>query len=147
MMINVLKMITMIILNVVLHGHWFTLNIINIGEKMPLNWLCCRNSWVSQTSKRCVWTFSFPQQLSKSFAVGSQMSSNLLRESTRVYISGSRPQKSPKKSQSRFTQFFHEFACPHANFFCQPAADSILMQPTFPIASLNRYTPNFSGEA
>ena len=28
------------------------------------------------------------------------------------------------------------------DFFCQPAADSIL---TFPIASLNRYTPNFSG--
>ena len=27
------------------------------------------------------------------------------------------------------------------------AADSILMQPTFPIASLNRYTPKFSGEA
>ena len=30
-------------------------------------------------------------------------------------------------------------------FFCRPAADSILMPPTFPIASLNRYTPNFSG--
>ena len=28
---------------------------------------------------------------------------------------------------------------------CRPAADSILMPPTFPIASLNRYTPNFSG--
>ena len=41
--------------------------------------------------------------------------------------------------------FFHEFACPHANYFCQAAADSILMPPTFPIASLNRYTPNFSG--
>ena len=27
----------------------------------------------------------------------------------------------------------------------QPAADSILMPLTFPIASLNRYTPNFSG--
>ena len=26
-----------------------------------------------------------------------------------------------------------------------PAADSILMPPTFPIARLNRYTPNFSG--
>ena len=25
------------------------------------------------------------------------------------------------------------------------AADSILMPPTFPIARLNRYTPNFSG--
>ena len=31
------------------------------------------------------------------------------------------------------------------DFFCRPAADSILMPPTFPIASLNRYTPNFSG--
>merc|ERR1712004_822973 len=30
-------------------------------------------------------------------------------------------------------------------FFCRPAADSILMPPTFPIARLNRYTPNFSG--
>ena len=32
-------------------------------------------------------------------------------------------------------------------FFCRPAADSILMPLTFPIASLNRYTPKFSGEA
>ena len=40
---------------------------------------------------------------------------------------------------------FHEFALPHATFFCWPAADSILIPPTFPIASLNRYTPNFSG--
>ena len=31
------------------------------------------------------------------------------------------------------------------DFFCRPSADSILMPPTFPIASLNRYTPNFSG--
>ena len=31
------------------------------------------------------------------------------------------------------------------DFFCRPAADSILIPPTFPIASLNRYTPNFSG--
>ena len=30
-------------------------------------------------------------------------------------------------------------------FFCWPAAESILMPPTFPIASLNRYTPKFSG--
>ena len=27
----------------------------------------------------------------------------------------------------------------------RPAADSILMPPTFPMARLNRYTPNFSG--
>ena len=32
-----------------------------------------------------------------------------------------------------------------SDYFCRPAADSILMPPTFPIASLNRYTPNFSG--
>ena len=32
-----------------------------------------------------------------------------------------------------------------SDFFCRPAADSILMPPTFPIARLNRYTPNFSG--
>ena len=31
------------------------------------------------------------------------------------------------------------------DFFCRPAADSILMPPTFPIASLNRYILNFSG--
>ena len=37
MMIIVLKMITMIILNVVSHGHWSTLNIIIVGEKVPLN--------------------------------------------------------------------------------------------------------------
>ena len=30
-------------------------------------------------------------------------------------------------------------------FICRPAADSILIPPTFPIASLNQYTPNFSG--
>ena len=29
--------------------------------------------------------------------------------------------------------------------FCRPAADSILMPPTFHIASLNRYNPKFSG--
>ena len=40
--------------------------------------------------------------------------------------------------------FFREIPLPHA-FFSQPAADSILMPPTFPIARLNRYTPNFSG--
>ena len=40
---------------------------------------------------------------------------------------------------------FHEFALPYPTFFCRPAADSILIPPTFPIASLNRYTPNFSG--
>ena len=46
MMIIVLKMISMIILNLVLpwplvhtqHHYWI------IGEKMSLNWLCCRNS-------------------------------------------------------------------------------------------------------
>ena len=32
-----------------------------------------------------------------------------------------------------------------ATFFCRPAADSILIPPTFPIARLNGYTPNFSG--
>ena len=41
--------------------------------------------------------------------------------------------------------FFHEISLPHATFFCRPAADSILMPLTFPIARLNRYTPNFSG--
>ena len=40
---------------------------------------------------------------------------------------------------------FHEIPSPLAFFFCRPAADSILMPPTFHIARLNRYTPNFSG--
>ena len=40
--------------------------------------------------------------------------------------------------------FFTKFHC-RTRFFCRPAADSILMPPTFPIARLNRYTPNFSG--
>ena len=31
--------------------------------------------------------------------------------------------------------------------FCRPAADSILMPPTFHIASLNRYTPKYPGVA
>ena len=48
-MIIVFKMTTMIILIVVSHGHWSTLNIIIVGQKVSLNWLCCRNSWVSQT--------------------------------------------------------------------------------------------------
>ena len=43
--------------------------------------------------------------------------------------------------------FFTNFHFPLVNKIRRPAADSILMPPTFPIASLNRYTPNFSGEA
>ena len=31
------------------------------------------------------------------------------------------------------------------DFFCRPAADSILIPLTFPISNLNSYTPNFSG--
>ena len=43
-----------------------------------------------------------------------------------------------------FNEFRH--VSPHQyNSVCRPTADSILMPPTFPIASLNRYTPNFSG--
>ena len=44
-----------------------------------------------------------------------------------------------------------ESSCPDGSEYvwqkkiCQPAADSILTPPTFPIASLNRYTPKFSG--
>ena len=40
---------------------------------------------------------------------------------------------------------FHEFACRFGEKVRRPAADSILMPPTFPIARLNRYAPNFSG--
>ena len=49
----------------------------------------------------------------------------------------------------RFTKMFHFsriFVSAH-DFFCQLAADSILKPLTFPIVSLNSYTPKFSGEA
>ena len=50
---------------------------------------------------------------------------------------------------SNFRKNFHLLrSCVSAReFFCRPAADLILMPPTFPIASLNRYTQNFSGRA
>ena len=38
---------------------------------------------------------------------------------------------------------FHKFACHIGVIFCRPAAVSILMPPTFHIASLNCYTPKF----
>ena len=38
---------------------------------------------------------------------------------------------------------FHKFACRIGEIFRRPAAVSILMSPTFHIASLNRYTPKF----
>ena len=40
--------------------------------------------------------------------------------------------------------FFTKFHC-RTRFFCRLAADSILMPPTFPIARLNCYAPNFLG--
>ena len=40
---------------------------------------------------------------------------------------------------------FYEFSFRFGKKNRRPAADSILMPPTFPIARLNRYTPNFSG--
>merc|ERR1712016_294618 len=47
----------------------------------------------------------------------------------------------------RFTKNFHFSRNSIATriFFCRPAADSILMPPTFHIPRLNHYTPNFSG--
>ena len=45
-------------------------------------------------------------------------------------------------SDLRKISVFNEFA----KKIRWPAADSILMPPTFPIANLNRYTPQFSGE-
>ena len=41
--------------------------------------------------------------------------------------------------------FFTNFHVALVKKNCRPAADSILMPPTFHIARLNRYTPNFSG--
>merc|ERR1711884_904188 len=49
------------------------------------------------------------------------------------------------RSDLQKISIFHEIPSPLAFFFCRPAADSILMPPTFHIARLNRYTPNFSG--
>ena len=40
---------------------------------------------------------------------------------------------------------FHEFPFCFGKKLCRPAADSILLPPNFHMASLNRYTPNFSG--
>ena len=49
------------------------------------------------------------------------------------------------RSDLQKISLFHEFSCPLGKKNRQPAADSILMPPTFHIARLNRYTPNFSG--
>ena len=49
------------------------------------------------------------------------------------------------RSDLQKISLFHEFSCPLGKKNRRPAADSILMPPTFPIARLNRYTPNFSG--
>ena len=40
---------------------------------------------------------------------------------------------------------FHWFQCPYPKRKYRARVPTILMPPTFPIASLNRYTPNFSG--
>ena len=40
---------------------------------------------------------------------------------------------------------FHWFHCPYPKRKYRARVHTILMPPTFPIASLNRYTPNFSG--
>ena len=42
-------------------------------------------------------------------------------------------------------RFFTNFHGHLQKKICRPAADSLLMLPTFHIASLNRYTPKFSG--
>ena len=49
------------------------------------------------------------------------------------------------RSDLQKISLFHEFSCRFDKKNRRPAADSILMPPTFPIARLNRYTPNFSG--
>ena len=49
------------------------------------------------------------------------------------------------RSDLQKISIFHEFSCPFGKKNRWPAADSILMLPTFHIACLNRYTPNFSG--
>ena len=54
------------------------------------------------------------------------------------------PLKYPESKPSP-PQTPHEFACRLGEKVRRPAADSILMPATFPIARLNRYTPKFSG--
>ena len=49
------------------------------------------------------------------------------------------------RSDLRKMSVFHEFPLPFAKRIRRPAADSILIPLTFSIASLNRYTPKFSG--
>ena len=49
------------------------------------------------------------------------------------------------RSDLQKISLFHEFSCRFGKKNRRPAADSILMPPTFHIARLNRYTPNFSG--
>ena len=49
------------------------------------------------------------------------------------------------RSNLQKISLFHEFSCRFGKKNRRPAADSILMPPTFHIARLNRYTPNFSG--
>ena len=49
------------------------------------------------------------------------------------------------RSDLRKFSVFHEFSFHVGKKNRRPATDSILMPPTFHIARLNRYTPNFSG--
>ena len=49
------------------------------------------------------------------------------------------------RGQSKQIPFFTNYHFALVKKVRRPASDSILMPPTFPIASLNRYTPNFSG--
>merc|ERR1712074_88744 len=49
------------------------------------------------------------------------------------------------RSDLQKISLFHEFSCRFGKKNRRPAADSILMPPTFHIPRLNRYTPNFSG--
>ena len=49
-------------------------------------------------------------------------------------------------SNLRKSSVFHGFPCPYPQKKYQACVPTILMPPTFPIVSLNRSTPNFSGE-
>ena len=48
------------------------------------------------------------------------------------------------RSDLRKSSIFHWFLCPYAPKRYRARVPTILMPPTFPIASLNHYTPNFS---
>ena len=59
---------------------------------------------------------------------------------------GTCPEKFSGKERFMKNSVFHGFPCPCPKKKYRAGVPAILMPPTFPIASLNGYTPNFSGK-